>query len=831
MHGALWTWLAYRGFDIAMCRSIKKSDRLKRRRSMDPEIAPLLPAAMADPEKAFRSLLYNDDTYLFRVAIVCKTLWRAATRKLTEECEQPRYRKDLIPAMPQLPVELRNRIMKLLDLRDLCRLSTASRFFHAECSHYINSYMESKFLAVGLSWTSFRYMLTQTGAVVAGFYLYHLLYFDNAFDAAVDAVDVYVRDGRDRTLLDRYLSVATEYTKVRTVCNPSLWIVETAYYNRPGQRIELVVHRCWQEPRETVLREPLTCVYSWMCGKGVFVAYPDLTFNQGSMVSHSDLPLRNAEYDLTAALGIRDLAHKHGVSIHRYHSDEAKYLDLERRTRCALSSSCPSNHRNTFDTVSFQMLFNDTGWHRGNARQDIEVDVYWVLGAMDCVLENRGVCRSVRSERHFDRPYANEDRSIEQGGAIVDHPRFVAMTERVGKQERAKCITRQGFTGVKHPYVSYGSSDYLDDRQLFKIAIAKPNLWKAAASMYTRECSKPIFRSNKFKFGVEPSAIPLRRLPPEIQLLLPSGLDLRGLCSLGATCTFFRKECMLVFNARMERAFDSLDLDWKAIRFMLAQCNAVVSGWFLYHLVRMDFSKLSRVTTLDVYVRKGEDTELVDRFLRVATTYRTRIVQNYNFNADRGIYDTVYYDHPSKPFTIAVHYCWDAPKLAILRGPLTCLHSWMCGNGLCITNAEFTFEAQTIIAWQCTRLTPGVFEGHIRFLRSTAASHGVATTSFHEDCGHSPPPYDCSTSRTCPTQPRSSFDALSFQTMFTHSSWQRRGDGHSHLTDIYWVLDASDCCVERSNIKFSAVEVDQERRKRASGGLTMSMLGQRVFWY
>ncbi|KAJ7199085.1 hypothetical protein B0H12DRAFT_1081441 [Mycena haematopus] len=662
---------------------------------------------MADPEKAFRRCFYNDDTYLFRVAIVCKTLWRAATRKLTEECEQPRYRKDLIPVFGG---------WSLVD-----KLS-----IHA----------------------------TQTGAVVAGFYLYHLLYFDNTFDAAVDAVDVYVCDGRDRTLLDRYLSVATEYTKVRTVCNPSLWIVETAYYNRPGQRIELVVHRCWQEPRETVLREPLTCVYSWMCGKGVFVAYPDLTFNQGSMVSHSDLPLRNAEYDLTAALGIRDLAHKHGVSIHRYHSDEAKYLDLERRTRY---------------------------------------------------------------------------RSIEQGGAIVDHPRFVAMTERLGT---GTCEVYNA-TGVYRSKTSLCllRSDYLDDRQLFKIAIAKPNLWKAAASMYTRECSKPIFRSNKFKFGVEPSAIPLRRLPPEIQLLLPSGLDLRGLCSLGATCTFFRKECMLVFNARMERAFDSLDLDWMAIRFMLAQCNAVVSGWFLYHLVRMDFSKLSLVTTLDVYVRKGEDTELVDRFLRVATTYRTRIVQNYNFNTDRGIYDTVYYDHPSKPFTIAVHYCWDAPKLAILRGPLTCLHSWMCGNGLCITNAEFTFEAQTIIAWQCARLTPGIFEGHIRFLRSTAASHGVATTSFHEDCGHSPPPYDCSTSRTCPTQPRSSFDALSFQTMFTHSSWQRRGDGHSDLTDIYWVLDASDCCVERSNIKFSAVEVDQERRKRASGGLTMSMLGQRVFWY
>ena len=79
---------------------------------------------------------------------------------------------------------------------------------------------------------------------------------------------------------------------------------------------------------------------------------------------------------------------------------------------------------------------------------------------------------------------------------------------------------------------------------------------------------------------------------------------------------------MLVLKARMERAFDSFDLDWMAVRFMLTQSNAVISGWFIYHLARMDFVGLQSLNTIDLYVHKGSDAKLVSRFFKVATAYK-----------------------------------------------------------------------------------------------------------------------------------------------------------------------------------------------------------------
>ncbi|KAJ7259115.1 hypothetical protein B0H12DRAFT_1232101 [Mycena haematopus] len=359
----------------------------------------------------FKSPVYKDDSYLFHAALTSKRHWNAAVSRLTEECLPPRREYAMLPAtgpftnITALPLELLRRIMKLFDLRGLCSLASTCRFFHIECTSIVNQHMESAFIRVGLSWISFRFMLSQTGAVLSGFFLYHLIQFDDTTDKAVTSMDLYVREGSSRSLLVKYLSVATGYTRDRKICAPSLGIESSEYFRVPGLATELAVHTCNEEPRETVIRAPLTCLFNWMCGKGIFVGYPDLTFDESALVSHQALPLRGASYQIAAALELRDRAQDHRVTIRRYHSGDNLYSSPP----CSPPFDCPSAHRNSFDTQSFQMIFNHTGWHRNAGRQEVDVDVFWVLGSMDCDVANTGIRFDVRSEPREDRPYASED--------------------------------------------------------------------------------------------------------------------------------------------------------------------------------------------------------------------------------------------------------------------------------------------------------------------------------------------------------------------------------------------------------------------------------------
>ncbi|KAJ6462128.1 hypothetical protein C8R45DRAFT_940940 [Mycena sanguinolenta] len=119
-----------------------------------------------------------------------------------------------------------------------------------------------------------------------------------------------------------------------------------------------------------------------------------------------------------------------------------------------------------------------------------------------------------------------------------------------------------------------------------------------------------------------PGCIPIQQFPRELHGLIPAGLDIRDLCTLTRTSALFRRECHLVFRASLERAFAEFDLDADAVRFILTQANAILAGWFIYHLSRMDFVKLQAVKTIDLYVRKGAGAKLISRFVQIATVYK-----------------------------------------------------------------------------------------------------------------------------------------------------------------------------------------------------------------
>ncbi|KAJ7221813.1 hypothetical protein B0H12DRAFT_1078332 [Mycena haematopus] len=352
---------------------------------------------------------------------------------------------------------------------------------------------------------------------------------------------------------------------------------------------------------------------------------------------------------------------------------------------------------------------------------------------------------------------------------------------------------------------------YHNERTLLEVAVTDPKLWAAAKAKFARSDTRPVYQVASLKF-------PLCDLPSDVHYLLPAGPNVRDLCKLSATCAFFRKECMLVFDARMRRAFEIFDLNWLEVRFALTQCHAIISGWFIYHLVRMEFSQLMRVTTIDSYVRKGSDADLLGEFLEVATAYeKVERVFDSGVYKNYGVLDTVFYDHSLHPFTITVHRCWEEPRVTVMRGPITCLFSWMCGKGIFIGYPDLTLEGRAIVSHTHVPLRSSSHKQHLLGLELTAAMHGVVLTTFHEGRTSFPTRESCALSLTCPAQSRNSFDSLSFQTIFDNCGWHRGIDRQTIDCDVYWTLGAMDCCVEKSGISFNAEELAKTDRKNTDG--------------
>ncbi|KAJ6464405.1 hypothetical protein C8R45DRAFT_1107310 [Mycena sanguinolenta] len=348
------------------------------------------------------------------------------------------------------------------------------------------------------------------------------------------------------------------------------------------------------------------------------------------------------------------------------------------------------------------------------------------------------------------------------------------------------------------PDTAFNCAPYRNERLLFEVAVSHASLWAAVEAKFRREGAPPLYTARSLNFNNYAAPVPLQRIPPELRLLLPAGLDLWDMCKLSTTCTFFRKECMLVLNARMDRAFEMFDLDWLAVRFMLTQTNAFISGWFIYHLCRMDFAKLEATKTIDLYVRKGVDAKLVSRFIKLATAYKKTDREDKTF-ANYGVFETIYYDHSALPLTIAVHRCWEEPRVTIMRGRLTCTLLWMCA----------------ILSHNYVPLDPYSYKQDIRALEDLTALNGISITSYHEGRTTVPTRESCALSMTCPSEQRNSFDSQSFQTVFSHTGWHRGVARQDIYFDVYWVLGAMDCCAERTGIQFSVCELEKSKRRNS----------------
>ncbi|KAF8205236.1 hypothetical protein K438DRAFT_1757223 [Mycena galopus ATCC 62051] len=371
------------------------TDRKYRRFIMD---------ALPNPDQAFKAPLYDDDTFLFNVGLDCVELWAAAERRLIKDCPEPIYERPNITFRPHqvLPEDVLILLPSLVNIRDLLMLGRTCRFFHRQCTVELSRLMATLFASWRLSWISVRFMLAQTNAVLSGFFVYQLLFLGSYCSVDAEVLDIYTTMGQSASCVGRYLEVAGKYERDEEVESPGVGITKTVYYRLSKQHARIAVHHCYEEPRETVFRGQLTCVFSWMCSEGIFVGYPDLTFARKTLVSHSALSLGGGVYDRTVCRKLREVAACHGVDMVPYHRDQDGFCgDI------ADDFTCPATPRNSFDAMSFRHIFRHQGWKRVLSNTVEPLDVYWVLGAKNCKLNKMGVRLRQKKKNISARPAAH----------------------------------------------------------------------------------------------------------------------------------------------------------------------------------------------------------------------------------------------------------------------------------------------------------------------------------------------------------------------------------------------------------------------------------------
>ncbi|KAJ6451193.1 hypothetical protein C8R45DRAFT_1113733 [Mycena sanguinolenta] len=203
---------------------------------------------------------------------------------------------------------------------------------------------------------------------------------------------------------------------------------------------------------------------------------------------------------------------------------------------------------------------------------------------------------------------------------------------------------------LNNPNTAFDAARYRqDDKLMADVALSDGILWAAMEQKLRRETVMPIFRSVGVTYSKNapcPNGITIHKLPPELHAFL----------------------------------------DWTS-----ATCAA-----------------LEHPAQAFIGVRDGK---LFSRFLKLATVY-TKIGDEEvsDYYANYGVFETIYYAHPSRPVRIAVHRCWEEPCVTVLRSLLTCLMNWMDGKSFFIAYSDLTLNAVTMVSHITTTLSFLVLE-------------------------------------------------------------------------------------------------------------------------
>ncbi|KAF8217219.1 hypothetical protein K438DRAFT_1954068 [Mycena galopus ATCC 62051] len=232
-----------------------------------------------------------------------------------------------------------------------------------------------------------------------------------------------------------------------------------------------------------------------------------------------------------------------------------------------------------------------------------------------------------------------------------------------------------------------------EGRELFMVGIENKRLWQTCFQILRdRKGNGPPWLP-----AVAAVAMPILPLPFEIHLEILELLDVRDLTSLRQTCRFFWSLCTRLLEGILNRFFSRFGLDAASVRFMLTQTDSLLSGYFAFHLARMNRSCLKQTRTLEVFVCGDVNAVSVEQFFAASAGFTRASVDNKP--AYRGILQSVHLRRDvlgAVSTGIVLHYCRRNPRADVFNQPLTCLHTWMSGSGIFVAYADLTLRSETI---------------------------------------------------------------------------------------------------------------------------------------
>ncbi|KAJ7246862.1 hypothetical protein B0H12DRAFT_1073029 [Mycena haematopus] len=210
---------------------------------------------------------------------------------------------------------------------------------------------------------------------------------------------------------------------------------------------------------------------------------------------------------------------------------------------------------------------------------------------------------------------------------------------------------------------------------------------------------------------VTPVKSPFSALPAEMKMETLRHLTLPELCTVAATSSSFRGHCAAQLDRFLTRVFAARNLDWHDFRCMLLHTRALISGYFVFHLLFLDSHShyLSQIKTIEVLVDSSGFSDVVS-FLSNVTSY-SKVEPSSGTTYDHE--ETAVFRFAVSTDTnleVVVHRCAERyPALAVLKTEVTSSFVWMDATGIVVMYPKLTFSSIAVVshhhftslAWNC----------------------------------------------------------------------------------------------------------------------------------
>ncbi|KAJ7429337.1 hypothetical protein FB451DRAFT_1200640 [Mycena latifolia] len=230
--------------------------------------------------------------------------WKIVEKHFPSRREQPTF------GWQQLPDEIRTRVFKHFDIRDITAMAETHPYYCSYFADIMRDFFESSFEQWALNWMTVKVMLYHTDALISGPTANALMHpYRSVCNSSI--IDFYVSSHTLFGMLG-YFKVATEYVP---------------HKNSVKYAAEIQIHVSSREnPRASVIRQQLTGLFSYVCTQGFRIHYPDLTLNAFAHRHAEGMTLANHEYipiECVADNGeLKKLdrqAQRCGLQLHEYH--------------------------------------------------------------------------------------------------------------------------------------------------------------------------------------------------------------------------------------------------------------------------------------------------------------------------------------------------------------------------------------------------------------------------------------------------------------------------------------------------------------------------------